>query len=212
MNIGKLYKKLNDFELDIKNLEIEDASIFGIIGESGSGKTTTLNLLQESLDDSSMIFQEPNLLTNLTVFENIRLALKIRGIKKIDIVNEVMEFLAIDNLESRYPSQLSGGQKQRVSIARALVTNPKILLCDEPTSSLDINTTYDILEVFEKINQKYKTTIIMVTHDLDVAKYLCDKVAIIKNGKIYDVIEVNKSKKKLQKDYVSYVKEVLQNG
>lgn len=199
MNIGKLYKKLNDFELDIKNLEIEDASIFGIIGESGSGKTTTLNLLQESLDDSSMIFQEPNLLTNLTVFENIRLALKIRGIKKIDIVNEVMEFLAIDNLESRYPSQLSGGQKQRVSIARALVTNPKILLCDEPTSSLDINTTYDILEVFEKINQKYKTTIIMVTHDLDVAKYLCDKVAIIKNGKICDVIEVNKSKKSYKK-------------
>lgn len=212
MKIDKLYKKLNDFELDIENLEIEDASIFGIVGESGSGKTTTLNIMQEILDDSSMIFQEANLLTNLTVFDNICLALKVRGIKDYKKVDDVMNFLGIDNLKNRYQSQLSGGQKQRVSIARALVTNPKVLLCDEPTASLDINTTYDILEVFKKINRKYNTTIVMVTHDLDVAKYLCDKVAIIKNGKIYDVIKVDKSEKMLEKDYVSYVKEVLQNG
>lgn len=108
----------------------------------------------------------------------------------------------------KFPSQLSGGQKQRVAIARALVTKPDILLCDEPTASLDMKTSFEILNLFKEIRKEYGTTIIIVSHDLEVIRYLCDKVAILEEGKIYEVLMVN-NKERLIEDYISYVKKEL---
>lgn len=209
-------KNLGQMDLNV-NLEIKDSEIFGIIGESGSGKTTLLNILQKiesfegdvSISDNiSTIFQEFNLLNNLTVFENIALPLRIK--KKYDksIILSVLEFVNLLDKKDQYPCSLSGGQKQKVAIARAIVENPSVLLCDEPTASLDKKSVKEICDLFKRINEKYKTTIIIVTHELDVAKYICNRVCMLKNGNIEDIIEVNNSKVNID-SYYDYARKVL---
>lgn len=197
------------------NLSINEGEIFGIIGLSGAGKSTLvrcINMLERPTDgkvlvagqdltamnDSQlrkarqsigMIFQHFNLLASRTVYDNIAFPLEIQGLDKAEIDRRVRPLLELVQLESRsnyYPSQLSGGQKQRVGIARALASNPKVLLCDEATSALDPQTTKSILELLKDINKKMNLTIVLITHQMEVVKTICDRVAVIENGSIIE--------------------------
>lgn len=208
--------------LDGVSLHIKKGEIFGIIGLSGAGKSTLvrcINMLERptsgtveidgidmgSLNPSQlrvarreigMIFQHFNLLWSRTVYGNIAFPLEIAGYPEEKIRKRVMELLDLVGLTDKvdaYPSQLSGGQKQRVGIARALANNPKVLLCDEATSALDPQTTQSILELLKDINQKFNLTIVIITHEMNVIKEICDTVAVIENAKIVEsgpVIEV----------------------
>jgi D-methionine transport system ATP-binding protein len=197
------------------SLHVPKGKIFGVIGASGAGKSTLIrcvNLLekptsgevivdgQNLLELSSaelttarrqigMIFQHFNLLSSATVFENIALPLKLQRISKNEIRNKVSLLLSLVGLEDKqndYPSSLSGGQKQRVAIARALACDPKVLLCDEGTSSLDPGTTKSILALLKDINQRLNITILLITHEMDVVKNICDNVAVINEGKLIE--------------------------
>lgn len=201
--------------LDNVNLSIESGEIYGIIGMSGAGKSTlvrSINFLERPTDgqvfiegvdltslsdkqlrekrsEIGMIFQGFNLLEQKNVLDNICFPLEIAGIKKREARKRAKELLGLVNLsekEKAYPSQLSGGQKQRVAIARALATNPKILLCDEATSALDPQTTDSILALLKDINQKMGITIVVITHQMSVVTDICNKVAIIENGKLVE--------------------------
>lgn len=195
------------------SVTINQGEIYGIIGHSGAGKSTLLrcinglesynegsiNVMGEevsSLDDRQirafrkglgMIFQNFNLLQRKDVFSNVALPLEVWGYDKNIIKNKVLELLKLVGLEdkiNRKPSQLSGGQKQRVAIARALALDPKILLCDEATSALDPKTTKDILQLLLKINKELGITIIIVTHQMEVIKEVCERVALLDGGEI----------------------------
>jgi D-methionine transport system ATP-binding protein len=197
------------------NLFIQEGEIFGIIGRSGAGKSTLLrclNLLErpdsgEIIIDNqlitqlnshqlrqarhkmAMVFQQFNLLNAKTVGENIALPMHIQGIKKEIIENKINELLSLVELTDKrhaYPSKLSGGQKQRVAIARALSCSPKILLCDEATSALDPETTEAILALLKKINQLYGITIVLITHEMDVVKRICHRLAVMDAGQIVE--------------------------
>lgn len=224
--------------LDQITLNIKQNESFGIIGESGAGKSTLLRMInglempssgQVIVDDEDltqmtekelnrhrskvgMIFQHYNLLSNKTVADNIQLPLDIHRHKQALDVDEVLDFVGLLGKKNAYPGQLSGGQKQRVGIARALITKPKILLCDEPTSALDLSTTNDIVQVLDKVNREFDMTVVIVTHELDVIKRLCNRSAILQDGKLLDIINV----KSLQEDkgydsYYSRALEVLQS-
>ena len=222
ININNLKKRLNSFDLEV-DLHIEKGEIFGIIGKSGSGKSTLLRIIQgiekadageiflEENAESSYIFQEFNLLYNKNVFDNVALPLILKR-KKIDRkkIEKRLDFVGLLDKKNFFISELSGGEKQRVAIARALVTNPNLLLCDEVTASLDKFIQKEILELFLKINRDYGTTIILVTHELDVAKKLCDRVSVIEKGKILDTFDVVKDDIINHKsDYLNFVKEFL---
>lgn len=222
ININNLKKRLNSFDLEV-DLHIEKGEIFGIIGKSGSGKSTLLKIIQgiekadageillEENTESSYIFQEFNLLYNKNVFDNVALPLILKR-KKIDRkkIEKTLDFVGLLDKKNFFISELSGGEKQRVAIARALVTNPNLLLCDEVTASLDKFIQKEILELFLKINRDYGTTIILVTHELDVAKKLCDRVSVIEKGKILDTFDVVKDDIINHKsEYLEFVKEFL---
>lgn len=217
-NVSKVYA--NGFRaLDDINLTIKQGEIFGIIGESGAGKSTLLrsiNLLEEpssgkvSVDGEeltalnphqlrlarfkqAMIFQHFNLLANKTVYDNIAVAMQIQGKKTDVIANKITQLLDLVDLSDKrnaYPSELSGGQKQRVAIARALSCDPKLLLCDEATSALDPNTTGAILDLLKNINAQLGITIVLITHQMDVIKQLCHRVALISAGQIIENVAV----------------------
>ncbi|TDT72518.1 D-methionine transport system ATP-binding protein [Hypnocyclicus thermotrophus] len=197
------------------NLTIEKNDIFGIMGLSGAGKSSFIRMLNRLEEPTSgniiingkniinfkkkelrnfrkktgMIFQHFNLLSSRTVRDNVAFALEIAKWKKKDINNRVSELLELVELSDKanfYPSQLSGGQKQRVAIARALANNPEILLSDEATSALDPKTTKSILELLKKIQEKLGLTIILITHQMEVIRYICNKTAIIQYGEIVE--------------------------
>ena len=199
--------------LDQINLNIKKGDIVGIIGFSGAGKSTlirTVNLLEKPDEGEimingkdftklnskqlakerkkiGMIFQHFNLLSSRTVFENIALPLELDNLQKDKIREKVSELLKIVGLEDKandYPKSLSGGQKQRVAIARALANDPYLLLCDEATSALDPATTKSILELLRDINQRLGITILLITHEMDVIKTVCNQVAVIDKGKL----------------------------
>lgn len=204
------------------NLHVNPGEIFGIIGKSGAGKSTLIrcvNLLEKPscgqvLVDGSdltqisakklrkirrqigMVFQHFNLLQSRTVFANIALPLELAGGSQLAIQNKVNSLLALVDLQKRanyYPDSLSGGQNQRVAIARALVSNPKVLLCDEITSALDPESTKSILKLLQKINSELGITILIITHEMDVIKSICDRVGILENGELVeqgDVISI----------------------
>ena len=211
--------------LDGISFDVTEGEFVGIMGASGSGKTTLLNcistidtvttgqILLDGEDETRLkgkkleefrrdklgfIFQDYNLLDTLTVYENIALALTIqcRKPKEIDnLVKDVSKKLGIETLLSKYPYQVSGGQKQRVASARAIVTNPTLILADEPTGALDSKSARQLLESFEKINKELKATILMVTHDPFTASY-ADRILFIKDGKIFnEVTKGNNSRK-----------------
>lgn len=221
------------------NLEINSGEIFGIIGLSGAGKSTLircLNRLEEptegkiSIDDIEitnlnkkdlrnirseigMIFQHFNLLSSKNVYENIAFPLELEGKNKKEINERVKTLLRYVDLEDKklsYPSQLSGGQKQRVAIARALANNPKLLLSDEGTSALDPKTTKSILQLLNRIRKEFGLTIVLITHQMEVIKDICDRVAIIENGEIIELDTVEEvfanPKTKTASEFVSNLK------
>ena len=199
------------------NIEINSGEIFGVIGYSGAGKSTLvrlINLLERPTQGSiyisgkditqfnesqlrerrkkiGMIFQQFNLLSARNVYENIALPLKRQGLSKEEIHDKViglLELVGILDKAKAYPSQLSGGQKQRVAIARALANDPDILLCDEATSALDPQTTKTILKLIKDLNEKLKLTVVVITHEMEVVKEICDRVAVMEDG---NVVELN---------------------
>lgn len=195
------------------DLEIARGEIYGIIGLSGAGKSTLvrcINMLERptsgkvfvdgqdmtTLTDSElraarknigMIFQHFNLLSSATVYDNIAFPLKLSNTPDKEIekkVQPLLELVGLSDKAQQYPSQLSGGQKQRVGIARALASDPKVLLCDEATSALDPQTTKSILALIKDINKKLSLTVVVITHEMQVIKDICDKVAVISDGVI----------------------------
>lgn len=197
------------------DLEIEKGDIYGIIGLSGAGKSTLvrcINMLERPTDGSvifsgtdlaklsekelrshrhqiGMIFQRFNLLMQRTALENITFPLELEGVSKAEAKKRALELLKIVGLEDRadaYPVQLSGGQMQRIAIARAVVNNPKVLLCDEATSALDPNTTRAILDLIKDINRKMGVTVVIITHEMKVIEQICNKVAVIDSSRIIE--------------------------
>ena len=201
--------------LDNVSLHVPKGQICGIIGASGAGKSTLIrcvNLLERPthgavlIDDVDltqlseaelvktrrqigMIFQHFNLLTSRTVFENVALPLELENKSKAEIQEKTTALLALVGLSDKhnvYPANLSGGQKQRVAIARALASDPKVLLCDEATSALDPATTQSILKLLKEINRTLGITILLITHEMEVVKRICDQVAVIDKGRLIE--------------------------
>ncbi|WP_068783376.1 methionine ABC transporter ATP-binding protein [Paenibacillus phocaensis] len=197
------------------NLSVRKGEIFGVIGHSGAGKSTLIrciNLLERPTEGEvwvggveltklgkrelqqqrrkiGMIFQHFNLLSSATVYDNIAFPLTLIGTPKAAIAEKVNELLALVGLEehrNKYPAQLSGGQKQRVGIARALASDPDVLLCDEATSALDPQTTDSILKLLLDINRRFQLTILLITHEMHVIQSICDRVAVIHEGGIVE--------------------------
>ena len=202
------------------SLTINDGEIYGIIGMSGAGKSTLvrcINMLEKPTSgeiiidgtnvgtmsksdlrkkrrEISMIFQGFNLLMQRTCLKNICFPLELTSMKKSEAKTRAYELLKTVGLPDKanaYPSQLSGGQQQRIAIARALATNPKVLLCDEATSALDPKTTHAILNLIREINQKLGITVIIITHQMSVVEDICDKVAILDGGEVVEEGDVS---------------------
>lgn len=206
-------KALENVELDIHAGEI-----FGIIGRSGAGKSTLLRLfngleqadcgditihgvpvtgkrsqLRDLRRRVAMIFQHFNLMSTKTVAQNVELPLRMASVpakERQQRVDEILRLVGLESLRDSWPSRLSGGQKQRAGIARALVMQPEILLCDEATSALDPENTLAVLTLLKEINQRLGLTIILITHEMDVIRTLCDRVAVIEKGQIVEQGEV----------------------
>lgn len=205
--------------LDDVSLDIQAGEVFGIIGRSGAGKSTLLRLFNrlESADRGeiaihgapidgggrgqlrdlrrrvAMIFQHFNLMSTKTVAENVELPLRMAGIPAAERrrrVDDMLRLVGLEALRDSWPGRLSGGQKQRTGIARALVTQPEILLCDEATSALDPENTLAVLSLLKEINQRLGLTIILITHEMDVIRTLCDRVAVLEKGRVIEQGEV----------------------
>lgn len=218
------------------SLTVEEGDIFGVIGFSGAGKSTLvrcINLLErpdlgkvivdgqnlmtlqpgelnKARKKVGMIFQHFNLMRSLTVAENIEYPLKYNRIKKeerIAKVTKLLELVGLTDKRDVYPSQLSGGQKQRVGIARALANDPSVLLCDEATSALDPQTTQSILKLLKDLNKALGITIVIITHEMDVIKTICNKAAVMDNGyvvekgSVYDIF--SKPEMSITKDFIA---------
>lgn len=214
---GKTVEAVKDVSLAIRQGEI-----FGIIGFSGAGKSTLvrcINLLEKPekgrviIDGEDithyegkelrhvrqkigMIFQHFNLMPSRTVFENIELPLKLTKLsasERSQKIKKLLDLVGLSDKAQSYPSQLSGGQKQRVAIARALANDPKVLLCDEATSALDPQTTHSILQLLKEVNTRLGITIVVITHQMEVIKEICDRVAVMQKGVVVekgDIVEV----------------------
>jgi len=224
--------------VDNVSLEVGKGEIFGIVGYSGAGKSSLIrciNLLERPSSGSiivdekdltqlngdqlrkarlkiGMIFQHFYLISQKTVYDNIAFALRAAGTPSKEIkmrVEELLEMVGLADKRDVYPAQLSGGQKQRVGIARALANNPAVLLCDEATSALDPNTTLSILRLLKEINRKLNITIVLITHEMNVVKEICDRMAImqggrvIEEGQVYDIFA--DPQKELTKEFISSV-------
>ncbi|GEL03546.1 methionine ABC transporter ATP-binding protein [Rummeliibacillus stabekisii] len=207
---GKEIRALNSI-----NLKVNKGEIFGVVGFSGAGKSSLIRCvnslekptsgkvivdghdlttiskkrIREVKKSIGMVFQHFNLLNSKTVYANVAMPLILSKVPKDQIkqrVSELLEFVGLGDKAQVYPDQLSGGQKQRVGIARALATQPSILLCDEATSALDPQTTGSILELLKKINKEYGITILMITHEMAVIREICDRVAVMEAGKVIE--------------------------
>lgn len=228
----------NIYALNNVSISVKKGDIFGVIGYSGAGKSTLLRLVNglEIADEGEvfvdginiktlaqkeknqlrknigMVFQQFNLLESQTVYRNVALPLILAGMNKEQIqkrVEELLEFVGLSSKKNVFVSQLSGGQKQRIGIARAIATNPKILLCDEATSALDPKTTKSVLQLLKKINEELKITILLITHEMDVIQSICNKVAVMENGEICEqgeTVEVfSNPKKEITRSFVETV-------
>ena len=219
-NKGNILKAIDDV-----SFEVQKGEFVGVMGPSGSGKITLLNVIATIDEVSSghiylngkdlteinkkeigrfrrenlgFIFQDFNLIDTLTIHENIALALTINKTNKNEIdgkVNSVAKELGIEEILTKYPYEVSGGQKQRTACARALITNPKLILADEPTGALDSRSAQMLIEMISSLNKDFKATILMVTHDSFTASY-CDRILFIKDGKIFtELVRGNNTRK-----------------
>lgn len=219
-NKGNLTKAIDNISFSVL-----EGEFVGIMGASGSGKTTLLNCISTidkvtsgdiivnndditklkgnalnkfRREELGFIFQDFNLLDTLTNYENIALALTIQQVKPKEIekrVKDISKKLGIEEILNKYPYEISGGQKQRVASARAIITNPKLVLADEPTGALDSKSARMLLENFDYLNNELKATIVMVTHDAFTASY-CKRILFIKDGKIFnEIIKGNSTRK-----------------
>lgn len=222
--------------VDSVTLSIEKGKIQGIIGQSGAGKSTLLRFingliavdsgqvwvdgqevsrmgLKELKDlrrNVAMVFQSYNLLSNFTVEENIKLPLRLQPNEASFEVEEVLKMVGLRGKAKAYPSSLSGGQQQRVGLARALIQRPKVLLLDEPTSALDEHTSLAIADVLRQINEELQVTMVLVTHQVSLAKALCHHVAIMDQGKLLKNLHLSPSHPQGQhQSYLDFVEEVL---
>ncbi|MCI8654804.1 MAG: ABC transporter ATP-binding protein [Clostridia bacterium] len=211
--------------IDNISFGVEEGEFVGIMGASGSGKTTLLNCISTidrvtaghiiinnqditkikgnklnkfRREELGFIFQDFNLLDTLTAYENIAIALTIQKVNTNEIdrrVKEIAKKLGIEEILNKYPYQVSGGQKQRIASSRAIITNPKLVLADEPTGALDSKSARQLLETFEYLNEELKATIVMVTHDAFTASY-ADRIIFIKDGKIFnEIVKGNDTRK-----------------
>lgn len=224
------------------SLKVEKGDIFGVIGYSGAGKSTLIRLvnylerpsegqvlvdgydlgaysdkeLRAAKKNIGMIFQHFNLLESKKVFDNVAIPLVLLKKSKAEIrkrVEELLDFVGLSDKAGSYPSELSGGQKQRVGIARALASNPSILLCDEATSALDPQTTQSILQLLKRINAEYNITVMIITHEMSVIQEICNKVAVMEEGRIIEqgsVLDVFGEPK--HQTTQNFVKTVIQNS
>ncbi|WP_350019711.1 methionine ABC transporter ATP-binding protein [Priestia flexa] len=242
IKLNRVSKRFSHFEaIKEVSLEINSGEIHGIIGASGAGKSTLLRLmnlieipdegevevnaqnltrmsgkkLREARKSIGMIFQHFNLVSNKTVYDNVAVSLELTQTPKEEQkkrVSECLRFVGLEELKGKYPSQLSGGQKQRVAIARALANRPQVLLCDEPTSSLDPNTTADILKVLEDINKRLSVTIVIVSHEMEVIKSICNCVTVLENGSIYQTVITNPNGVQMKDNGAQYFVDQLTRG
>lgn len=218
-SVGKTFARAAAPALRDVSLEIAAGEVFGVIGQSGAGKSTLIRLINGlerptvgavitdgedvgALDGAAlramrrrvgMIFQHFNLLSSKTVEANVAFPLKVAGAPRAEIAPRVAELLARVGLSEhahKYPAQLSGGQKQRVGIARALASGPKILLCDEATSALDPQTTEQILDLLAELNRELGLTIVLITHEMEVIRRICHRVAVLDAGEVVESGEV----------------------
>ena len=198
------------------NLHIQAGEVFGIIGRSGAGKSSLvrcMNLLnrpgsgkmivngrdllqlsdaqlRQARQEIGMVFQHFNLLSSRTVFDNAALPLELAGVSKAQIAQRItplLELVGLAHLANRYPAQISGGQKQRVGIARALASNPRVLLSDEATSALDPETTRSILDLLRQVNRELGVTVVLITHQMQVIKQIADRVAVMEAGQVVEL-------------------------
>lgn len=237
-NVSKIYKQKDEKIAAVKNVDmvIHPKEIFGVIGESGSGKSTLLKLLntlekpdkgiitiggkdisertkaeqQEERKKTGMIFQHFNLLYNKTVAENVALPLKLSGIENPEKVDEALRFVKMGERADRFPKQLSGGEKQRTAVARALVSEPTLLLCDEPTSALDGQHACEIMKLLQKVNDEFGTTIIIVSHELELIRTLCSRAAVMEKGQLLETVTISRAEKtQIFSSYHDRVRETL---
>lgn len=243
IKLHQVSKRFSQFEaLKPISLAINKGEIYGIIGASGAGKSTLLRLinlletpnqgevivngntltsmssaeLRKARKSIGMIFQHFNLVANKTVYENVAISLELAGFPRKDRRSRVLECLQFVGLEQfihKYPATLSGGQKQRVAIARALANHPQVLLCDEPTSSLDPSTTAEILTVLKNINKSFGVTIVIVSHEMNVIKSICDRVTVMADGEIYSTMIIEpKGIRQIANTAESFVKQLTEGG
>ena len=214
-DVSKTYPASDAAALDGVSLEIPAGGVFGVIGQSGAGKSTLIRLINalerptsgrvevDGIDVAGlsaadlralrrrigMIFQNFGLLSSRTVAANVAFPLVLAGVAKATRESKVAALLdrvGLSDHAAKYPAQLSGGQKQRVGIARALATDPDILLCDEATSALDPETTRSVLTLLRDLNRDLGLTIVLITHEMDVVRYVCDRVAVLERGRVVE--------------------------
>jgi len=239
ITLHNVSKSFSQFQaIQTLSLSIEKGEIHGIIGASGAGKSTLLRImnlletpdegeveingkrltslngknLRQARKSIGMIFQHFNLVANKTVYDNVAVSLELAKFPRKDRrarVEECLQFVGLENFTDKYPAQLSGGQKQRVAIARALANNPHVLLCDEPTSSLDPNTTAEILSVLENINRSFGVTIVIVSHEMEVIRSICNRVTVMDDGKVFETVSIEPKGIEMVKNSPSFFVEQL---
>lgn len=227
LEIKNIRLELGKFTLNDLELEINLGEYFVILGPSGSGKTVLLetiaglytpdkgDILYNKEDivclapekrDIGFVYQNYELFPHMTVKDNITFGLKIRGTKKNDIskkLKRLVSILKIEHLLERYPKKLSGGEKQRVALARALIISPRILLLDEPLSALDVMIKSELQKEIKNIHNEFKPTIIHVTHDIEEAIFLADRIGIMKDGNILEVLDLDSIGDELNSSFIS---------
>lgn len=237
-NVSRTFQQGNQLHHAVNDVSfsIPRGQSFGIIGQSGAGKSTLLRFINK-LDQPNQgsvlvkgrdlakfsaretrsyqksvgtIFQHFNLLNNLTVAENILLPLQLHTYQNVMNLDDILHFVGLETKKHAYPRTLSGGQKQRVGIARALIIQPEILLCDEPTSALDEGTQLEIIDVLKQARQSFDMTMVIVSHQLNVIKELCQQAAFMENGHLVEMISIQTPQTNGPSlSYLDHVKEVL---
>jgi NitT/TauT family transport system ATP-binding protein len=223
--VSRIYKAAKVTAISDVNFEVHEGEFFCLIGPSGCGKSTILRLIGgiedqsggtiEKPDEVSMVFQSGALLPWMTVEENVSLVNKVKGLSQLKVEELTTKYLRMVDLEAfrfRYPRELSGGQKQRVGIARALAVEPKVLLLDEPFSALDPLTTDELHTYLLKIWRETGKTIVMVSHSIEEAIFLADRIAIMRQGTIKQIVEVDlkRPRKEESKEFLKLFEEVKQ--